>query len=78
MQVEVKIILKNGVLDPQAKAIYSALHSMGYDEVEEVKMSKSIVLEVAGSDITSVKSKVEKMCEELLANPIIEDYVIVL
>lgn len=78
MRVEVKIMLKNGVLDPQAKAIGSALHSMGFESVREVKMSKSIFLEVEGEDRERIVSEVERMCQELLANPVIEDYVIVL
>lgn len=77
MRVEVKITLKNGVLDPQAKAIHSALHSMGFDDVKEVKMSKSIFLEIEGGDKESIISRVERACQELLANPVIEDYVIV-
>lgn len=78
MRVEVKIMLKNGVLDPQAKAIGSALHSMGFESVREVKMNKSIFLEIEGEDRERIVSEVERMCQELLANPVIEDYVIVL
>lgn len=76
MQVEVQISLKNGVLDPQAKAIASALHSMGFESLKDVRMSKSIFLEIEEGDKESVKKQVEKMCQELLANPVIEDYVI--
>lgn len=76
MRVEVQIMLKNGVLDPQAKAIASALHSMGFDTLKDVKMSKSIFLDFCESDIEVVKAKVERMCQELLANTVIEDYVI--
>lgn len=78
MRVEVKITLKNGVLDPQAKAIGSALHSMGFESVREVSMSKSIFLEIEREDREGIISEVEKMCQELLANPVIEDYVIML
>lgn len=76
MRVEVQIMLKNGVLDPQAKAIASALHSMGFDTLKDVKMSKSIFLDFCENDIEVVKAKVERMCQELLANTVIEDYVI--
>ncbi|RDU72161.1 phosphoribosylformylglycinamidine synthase subunit PurS [Helicobacter brantae] len=78
MRVEVKIMLKNGVLDPQAKAIGSALHSMGFECVKDVKMSKSIFLEIEEGDRERAVLQVEKMCQELLANPVIEDYEIVL
>lgn len=76
MQVEVRISLKNGVLDPQAKAIASALHSMGFESLKDVRMSKSIFLELDEEDKEEVAKQVEKMCQELLANPVIEDYVI--
>lgn len=76
MQVEVQISLKNGVLDPQAKAIASALHSMGFEKIKDVKMSKSIFLEVEQGEKEHIREQVEKMCQELLANPVIEDYVI--
>lgn len=76
MRVEVQVRLKEGVLDPQAKAITQALHSMGFDTLKDVKMSKSIFLEFAESDTEVVQVKVERMCQELLANTVIEDYVI--
>lgn len=78
MRVEVRIALKNGVLDPQSKAIASALHSMGFESVREVSMSKSIFLEIAEGDKREVRDQVERMCQELLANPVIEEYEIVL
>lgn len=76
MRVEVQVRLKEGVLDPQAKAITQALRSMGFDTLKDVKMSKSIFLEFAESDTEVVQVKVERMCQELLANTVIEDYVI--
>lgn len=76
MRVEVQVMLKNGVLDPQAKAIASALHSMGFNTLEDVKMSKSIFLDLDESEKQIALQKVEKMCQELLANTVIEDYVI--
>ena len=76
MRVEVQVMLKNGVLDPQAKAIASALHSMGFDTLKDVKMSKSIFLDLDESEKLIALQKVEKMCQELLANTVIEDYVI--
>lgn len=71
MKAIVHITLKNGVLDPQGKAINHALHSMGFGEVDGVRQGKFIELEVA--DGTS-EERVKEMCEKLLANPVIEDY----
>lgn len=76
MRVEVQIMLKNGVLDPQAKAITQALHTMGFDTLTEIKIGKSIFLEFSENDTQEIRAKVERMCEELLANTVIEDYVI--
>ncbi len=59
-----------GVLDPQGQAALGALHSLGYDEVEDVRIGKYIVLTVRGGS----EERVREMCEKLLANPIIEDY----
>ena len=71
MKVTVKIMLKNGVLDPQGKAIEHALDTLGFEGVESVRQGKIIELDV--SENTS-KNDIEKMCEQLLANPVIEDY----
>lgn len=71
MKVNVHVMLKNGVLDPQGKAIGTALHGMGFSEVGNVRQGKVIELEVA--DGTDMK-RIEQMCEKLLANTVIEDY----
>ena len=73
MRVEVVVGLKNGVLDPQGKAIHHALHSLGYDKVSDVSVGKIITLEVEGNK-EEVEKKVHEMCEVLLANTVIEDY----
>ena len=71
MKALVHIMLKKGVLDPQGKAIGSALHGLGFDEVGAVRQGKVIEIEVPeGTD----KKRLEDMCEKLLANPVIEDY----
>ncbi len=75
MKVTVKIMLKNGVLDPQGKAIEHALGSLGFDGVGEVRQGKVITLEMADNmDKEAVHAQVVRMCESLLANPVIEDY----
>ena len=79
MRVTVHIGLKPGVLDPQGKAVAESLNRLGFDEVAAVRVGKSIELDLEdGLSEEAVKERVEKMCEQLLANPVIERYQIVL
>lgn len=79
MKVIVNVKLKNGVLDPQGKAVKHALNSLGFDEVGNVRIGKQIVLDIIeGDDKEKIKADTQKMCEELLANPVIEDFEIIL
>lgn len=78
MKVVVNVKLKEGILDPQGKAVHHALGSLGFNEVSEVRIGKQIVLNLDEQDAQKAKEKVEKMCEMLLANTVIEDYEIVL
>lgn len=74
MKVKVNIALKPGVLDPQGKAVHHALTSLNFDEVQNVRIGKQIILDVKGGNKENVKLQVEKMCEDLLANTVIETY----
>lgn len=74
MKVEVIVSLKEGVLDPQGKAICHALSSLGYKSVKNANVGKVITLEMVGEDKEKVYKEVEAMCESLLANVVIEDY----
>jgi len=77
MRAIVNVYLKEGVLDPQGKAIAHALDSLGFGElVKGVRVGKQMVLELNSTDAASAKMEVEKMCETLLANTVIEDYTI--
>ena len=76
MKVEVIVSLKDGVLDPQGKAIGHALESLGHKDIKEVKVGKVITLEIAGEDRAGIQKEVEVMCESLLANTVIENYTI--
>lgn len=76
MQVEVIVELKDGVLDPQGKAIHHALESLDFKGVNGVKTGKVIKLEIDNSNKEAVKKEVESMCEMLLANTVIENYTI--
>ena len=74
MKAIVNISLKAGVLDSQGKAVHHALDSLKFDGVEDVRVGKQIVLKLTSTDEASAKVEVEKMCESLLANTVIEDY----
>ncbi|MTI09707.1 phosphoribosylformylglycinamidine synthase subunit PurS [Curvivirga aplysinae] len=74
MKAKVTITLKNGVLDPQGKAIEHALTALDFGGVDEVRQGKVIELDLAETDEAKAKTQVEAMCEKLLANTVIEDY----
>ena len=76
MKARVHVRLKPGVLDPQGKAIGNALASLGFTGVGEVRQGKLIEIELDGDDRAAARTMVEKMCQELLANPVIENYAI--
>ena len=77
MKVKVIVTLKDGVLDPQGKAIQQTLNGMSYSEVKEVRQGKYFDIEVNTSDEKNAKVKVEEMCKKLLANLVIEDFKII-
>ena len=70
----VNVMLKPGIADPQGQTIERALPALGYSGVEEVRVGKIIELQVDASDGAEARSRVEEMCERLLANPVIESY----
>ena len=74
MKIKVIVTLKNGVLDPQGKAIQQTLNGMGFPEVNEDRQGKYFDIEVGETDENKAKSKVDEMCKKLLANLVIEDY----
>ena len=77
MKIKVIVTLKEGVLDPQGKAIQQTLNGMGFSSVNQVRQGKYFDVEVDDSDETKAKEKVEEMCKKLLANLVIEDYKII-
>ena len=77
MKIKVIVTLKNGVLDPQGKAIQQTLNGMGFPNVKKVRQGKYFDIEVNENDEAIGKSKVEEMCKKLLANLVIEDFKIV-
>ena len=74
MKIKVIVTLKNGVLDPQGKAIQQTLNGMNFDNVSEVRQGKFFEIEVNESDQKLAEKKINDMCEKLLVNLIIEDY----
>ena len=77
MKIKVIVTLKNGVLDPQGKAIQQTLNGMNFDKISDVRQGKFFEIEVKENDETKAKSLVDEMCKKLLANLVIEDYKIV-
>lgn len=74
IKARVTVTLKNGVLDPQGKAIEGALGSLGFSGVGSVRQGKVFDIELDATDKAKAKSDIEAMCEKLLANTVIEDY----
>ncbi len=76
MTAIVNVFLKEGVLDPQGKAIHHALDAMNFKGVEDVRMGKQIILTLKSTNREEAQKEVEQMAEEILANTVIEDYTI--
>ena len=74
MKARIKITLKTGVLDPQGKAIQSALGSLGFAGVDEVRQGKYIEVDLKETGEAKARAEVDRMCRELLANLVIENY----
>ena len=77
MKIKVIVTLKNGVLDPQGKAIQQTLNGMSFVNVTEVRQGKFFEIDISETDEDKAKLQVEEMCKKLLANLVIEDYKIV-
>jgi phosphoribosylformylglycinamidine synthase len=76
LKARVHITLKQGVLDPQGKAIANALHHMGFSGVDNVRQGKFLELDLKSADKAAAEKEVRTMCERLLANTVIEDYAV--
>ncbi len=70
----INVSLKAGVLDSQGKAVHHALDSLHFEGVNDVRVGKQIVIKLDTDDKAAAMSEVEKMCEDILANTVIEDY----
>lgn len=78
IRARVTVTLKNGVLDPQGKAIEGALATLGFDGVGQVRQGKVFDVELEGADRAKAEADLKAMCEKLLANMVIENYSIAL
>lgn len=76
MKATIHITLKNGVLDPQGKAIENALGALGFGGVDEVRQGKLIEVALQETDAAKAEAQLADMCEKLLANTVIENYAI--
>ena len=74
MKARIRVTLKTGVLDPQGKAIQNALASLGFTGVNDVRQGKYIEVDLAEADEGRAREQVERICKELLANTVIENY----
>ena len=74
MRAKVHVFLKPGVLDVQGKAIEGALHGLGFSDAANVRVGKTIELDVQGDDAAAATAEATKMAEQLLANTVIESY----
>ena len=77
MKISVIITLKKDVLDPQGKVIHQTLDGMGFNDINEVRQGKYFEIDTKESDPKKAKDNVEKMCNKLLANLVIENYKII-
>ena len=78
IKARVTVTLKNGVLDPQGKAIEGALGALGFDGIGQVRQGKVFDLELATADRAAAEADLKAMCDKLLANTVIENYTIAL
>lgn len=74
IKATVYVTIKQSVLDPQGNAVREALHSLGFNEVEKVRVGKYMELILHTTDRSEAEARVRTMCEKLLANTVIEDY----
>ena len=75
-KARVTVTLKNGVLDPQGKAIENGLNALGFEGIGQVRQGKVFDLELQKTGKEAAEKKIRQMCEKLLANTVIEDYAI--
>ena len=78
MKATIRVTFKPGVLEPQGKAVLHSLHTLGFPGVKNVRVGKLIEMELDAADPEAARADITKMCQELLASPVIENYEIAL
>lgn len=76
MKARIIVTLKNGVLDPQGQAIEGSLAGLGFAGIESVRQGKVFDVELSATDPVTAKADLERMCEKLLANTVIENFAV--
>lgn len=74
VKITVYVTPKKNVLDPQGAAVHHAMHSLGFESAEHVRVGKTVEFEVNGSDTPEFRQSLDKLCVDLLSNPVIEDF----
>ncbi len=74
MKARIIVKLKNGVLDPQGKAVQHAAQALGFNEIRDVRVGKSFEIEVEGSDSKKIQERLRQLSDKLLANTVIENF----
>ncbi|HEX3928818.1 MAG TPA: phosphoribosylformylglycinamidine synthase subunit PurS [Gemmatimonadales bacterium] len=76
IRVHVRIVPRQGLLDPQGQAVEHALGALGFDGMQDVRVGKAIELHIEAASAAVARATAERMCEQLLANPVTEDFAI--
>ena len=74
MKARVTVMLKGGILDPQGEAVKNALNSLGYNQVNSIRQGKVLEINLSETSKEKARKTIEKMCEKLLANTVVENY----
>jgi phosphoribosylformylglycinamidine synthase len=74
LKVKVKVVLKDGILDPQGKAVLHAINDLKFKGVNDVRIGKYIELIFDGLEKSQVESEIQEICQKLLANPVMENF----
>ena len=76
-KVSVKVTLRQSILDPQGNATQHALTTLGFDDVDHVRIGKYVELDIDAADEDAARRRANEACEKLLANPVMDDYAII-
>jgi len=74
LRASVTVMLKKGIFDPQGRAVQNGLESIGFEGIQEVRVGKLLKIDLEMTDVAQAKAVVHKMCDQILANPVVESY----